>query len=79
MRSGRWVTGCAHVGQLYLLRGRRKCRRAVAKRLQAEGVIIRPVGSMGRPTAIRITIGTPEQNAIFLQAFRKVMEKAAVR
>jgi histidinol-phosphate aminotransferase len=52
---------------------------AVAKRLQAEGVIVRPLGPWGAPTAIRITIGTPEQNDIFLKAFKKVMERAAVR
>lgn len=52
---------------------------AVAKRLQAEGVIVRPLGPWGAPNAIRITIGTPEQNDIFLNAFRKVMERASVR
>jgi len=49
---------------------------AVAQRLQAEGVIIRPLGPWGAPTAIRVTIGTPEQNATFLKAFRKVMERS---
>jgi histidinol-phosphate aminotransferase len=52
---------------------------AVAKRLQAEGVIVRPLGPWGAPNAIRITIGTPEQNDIFLNAFRKLMERASVR
>ena len=52
---------------------------SVAKRLQAEGVIIRPLGPWGAPTAIRVTVGTPEQNQTFLRAFRKVMEKAPVR
>jgi len=52
---------------------------AVAKRLQAEGVIVRPLGPWGAPSAIRITIGTPEQNDIFLRAFRKVMAQATVR
>jgi len=52
---------------------------AVAKRLQAEGVIVRPLGPWGAPTAMRITIGTPEQNDIFLKAFKKVSERAAVR
>ena len=51
----------------------------VAKRMQADGVIIRPLGPWGAPTAIRVTVGTPEQNTAFLHAFRKVMEKAAVR
>ena len=52
---------------------------SVAKRLQAEGVIIRPLGPWGAATAVRVTVGTPEQNQIFLKAFRKVMEKASVR
>ena len=51
----------------------------VATRLQTEGVIVRPLGPWGAPSAIRITIGTPEQNDIFLNAFRKVMERASVR
>jgi len=50
-----------------------------AKRLQEEGVIIRPLGPWGAPTAIRITIGTPEQNETLLNAFRKVMERTFVR
>jgi histidinol-phosphate aminotransferase len=52
---------------------------AVAKRLQAEGVIVRPLGPWGAPTAIRVTIGTAEQNDIFLMAFKKVMERATAR
>jgi len=52
---------------------------AVATRLQDEGVIVRPLGPWGAPSAIRITIGTPEQNDIFINAFRKVMERASVR
>jgi histidinol-phosphate aminotransferase len=52
---------------------------AVAKRLQAEGVIVRPLAPWGAPTAIRVTIGTPEQNDIFLKAFKKVREHATVR
>jgi histidinol-phosphate aminotransferase len=51
----------------------------IAQRLQAEGVIIRPLGAWGAPTAIRITIGTPEQSGIFLKAFKKVTERATVR
>ena len=52
---------------------------AVAKRFQTEGVIVRPLGPWGAPTAIRITIGTPEQNGIFLRAFKRVTERATVR
>jgi histidinol-phosphate aminotransferase len=49
-----------------------------AKRMQAEGIIIRPLGPWGAPNAIRVTIGTPEQNDALLAALRKVMERAAV-
>jgi histidinol-phosphate aminotransferase len=51
---------------------------ALAKRLQTEGIIVRPLGPWGAPTAIRITIGTPEQNGIFLRAFKKVVARATV-
>jgi histidinol-phosphate aminotransferase len=43
-----------------------------ANKMKAEGVIIRPLASWGAPTAIRVTVGTPEQNQIFLDAFRRV-------
>ena len=52
---------------------------AMADRLQAEGVIVRPLGPWGAPTAIRVTIGTPEENELFLRAFKKVMERTTVR
>jgi histidinol-phosphate aminotransferase len=44
----------------------------VARRLQNEGVIVRPLTAWGAPQAIRITIGTPAQNQFFLSAFHKV-------
>jgi histidinol-phosphate/aromatic aminotransferase/cobyric acid decarboxylase-like protein len=47
--------------------------------MQAEGVIIRPLAAWGAPTAIRITIGSPDQNEIFLKAFKKVTERAPTR
>ncbi len=52
---------------------------AFSKRMQSEGVIIRPLGPWGIPTAFRVTIGTPEQNDTFLKAFKKVMEKVTAR
>lgn len=45
---------------------------AFANRLQDEGVAVRPLGSWGAPHCIRVTIGTPEQSQVFLQAARKV-------
>jgi len=50
----------------------------VATHMQQEGVIVRPLGPWGAPTAIRVTIGTPEQNDLFLKAFRKAARRAAV-
>jgi histidinol-phosphate aminotransferase len=46
--------------------------------MQAEGIIIRPLTAWGIPSAMRVTIGTPEQNQKFIAAFKKVMEKATV-
>ena len=51
---------------------------AVAKRLQSEGVIIRPLAGWGAKTAIRVTIGKREENEQFVAAMKKVVS-AAVR
>ncbi len=52
---------------------------AVAKRFEAEGIIIRPLnGAWGAPNSIRVTIGMPEQNRKFLAALKKVTEHAVV-
>ncbi len=46
---------------------------AVTKRMQDEGVIIRPLKAWGAPTAIRVSAGSPEENRQFMATFRKVM------
>ncbi len=52
---------------------------AAAKRFEAEGVIIRPLnGAWGAPKAIRVTIGTPQQNRRFLAALKKATEHVVV-
>jgi len=38
------------------------------ERLLQEGVIVRPLRGFGAPTAIRISVGTPEENAFFAAA-----------
>jgi histidinol-phosphate aminotransferase len=43
-----------------------------AQRLRVEGVSVRPLGAWGAPTCVRVSIGTPEQNRIFLDAARKI-------
>ena len=46
--------------------------RNFAERLRLEGILVRPLRPWGAPEAIRITIGTPEQNDALLQALRKL-------
>ncbi|HKD80468.1 MAG TPA: histidinol-phosphate transaminase [Candidatus Angelobacter sp.] len=45
---------------------------AFAKRMQSEGVIVRSLVPWGIPNAIRVSIGTPEQNEAFIRALKKV-------
>ncbi len=52
---------------------------ALGKRMQDEGIIIRPLnGKWGAPQAIRITVGTPDQNRQCVATLRKVLEKVGV-
>ncbi len=48
---------------------------AVAKRLQADGVIVRPLGPWGCPRSLRVSIGTPEQNQRFLAALKQALDR----
>lgn len=41
-----------------------------ATRLQTEGVVIRPLAPWGAPHCIRVSLGTAEQNKVFLDAVR---------
>ena len=52
---------------------------ALSKRIQSEGVIVRPLGPWGIPTGIRVTVGTPEQNERFIAALARAAERAGVR
>jgi len=45
-----------------------------AQRLQHEGIAVRALGQWGAPRAIRITIGTPEQNDALLKAMEKLRD-----
>ena len=52
---------------------------ALSRRLQSEGVIIRPLnGTWGARTAIRVTVGTPEENEKFVTALKRVITPASV-
>jgi len=49
--------------------------KGVFEGLLKEGVIVRPMAGWGYPQAIRVTVGTAEENDVFLKAFRKVTGK----
>ena len=51
---------------------------AFAQRMQAEGVIVRSLVPWGIPNAIRVSIGTPEQNERFVAVLKKVVGRVAV-
>jgi histidinol-phosphate aminotransferase len=48
--------------------------RAVAARLEAEGVIVRPLDRFGDPGSIRVTVGTAEENERCAAALGRVLE-----
>jgi histidinol-phosphate aminotransferase len=51
----------------------------VYEQLLKLGVIVRPMTSFGLDRALRITVGTPEENARLLEALRTVLGKGAAR
>jgi len=51
---------------------------AFANLLREEGVAVRPLGHWGAPNCFRVTIGSPEQNRIFLQAVGRVRVRDSV-
>lgn len=77
-RQGEWLAGeIAKLGYdvistwaNFLFFDVRQDAREFARRLRREGVLIRPLNAWGAPTAIRVTIGSAEQNQRFLQALR---------
>ncbi|HEX5469721.1 MAG TPA: histidinol-phosphate transaminase [Gaiellaceae bacterium] len=50
--------------------------RVVFDRLLREGVIVRPLGPFGAAEAIRVTVGTPEENGLFVAALERVLAAA---
>jgi histidinol-phosphate aminotransferase len=41
------------------------------------GVIVRPLAGFGAPSAIRVTVGTPEENAFFADALSRLRDRVA--
>ena len=52
--------------------------RPLFEALLREGVIVRPAGGFGAPGALRASVGTPEENAIFADALGRVISATRV-
>ena len=53
----------------------REDARALFEALLREGVIVRPLAAFGAPEALRITVGTPEDNELFGAALGRVLNR----
>jgi histidinol-phosphate aminotransferase len=51
--------------------------RPLFEQLLRAGVIVRPTGGFGAAGAIRVTVGTPEENELFGQALGQILSGAA--
>jgi histidinol-phosphate aminotransferase len=51
--------------------------RALFEQLLQQGVIVRPLTGFGAPSAIRVSVGTPEENAIFADALGHVLSRVS--
>jgi histidinol-phosphate aminotransferase len=47
---------------------------AVYGKLLRQGVIVRPIAGYGMPEHLRVTIGTPKENARFLKALEAALD-----
>ena len=47
--------------------------RPLFEQLLEEGVIVRPTAGFGAPGGIRVTVGTPDENAYFREALARVL------
>jgi histidinol-phosphate aminotransferase len=52
--------------------------RELFERLLRQGVIVRPTHGFGGPTAIRVTVGTADENAFFADVLERLGDSAAV-
>ncbi len=44
----------------------------VADELKKRNVVVRPLTTYGKPTFLRVTVGTPEQNKKFIEVIRQI-------
>jgi histidinol-phosphate aminotransferase len=51
----------------------------VGRRVQNEGCIVRSLVPWGIPNALRISVGTPAQNKVLIEALSRVLRPATVR
>jgi histidinol-phosphate aminotransferase len=49
--------------------------REFADQIEKKGMTIRPLDSFGKPHAIRVTLGTPAQNELFVDLLKKILKK----
>jgi histidinol-phosphate aminotransferase len=52
---------------------------ALVEALLRQGIIVRPLAAFGLPDAVRVTIGTHEENVRFVQALKIVLERELKR
>ena len=65
-KSGRELFSAAEVGD----------GAALAGRLEREGVIVRPLAPFGAPSCVRVTVGLPDENDVFLTALDRSLQPA---
>ncbi len=53
--------------------------RTVYENLLSEGIIVRLGDDLGYPGHLRVTVGLPEENDLFLQSLGKVLKRLAGR
>jgi histidinol-phosphate aminotransferase len=47
----------------------------LARALEREGVIVRPLAQFGAPECVRVTVGTADENAVFADAMSRAFER----
>jgi histidinol-phosphate aminotransferase len=67
------------VGNFVYAETGREDARPLFEALLREGVIVRPLSGFGAPGAIRVTVGTVEENEMFLAALRGVLSTSRAR